>query len=303
MKKMDAIKQNIIIVTGKGGVGKSTIAATIALDLSLKQKKVLLVELGEHGHLKSFFSLHKSSYKPQLLTENLSFSVWNVASCLEEYILHYVKIRSIYRLFFENKVMRSFIRAAPTLSELAILGKLTSGILHVGPPFTPDIIVVDAYSTGHFLSLLRAPKGISDLVPLGPMGQRARNMFSVLMDPKHTQYILVTLAESLPTSETQDLLKTMKYEFNITPHLLCNRLLQIPEKLINKTQSFKTKNQALIDFNKYLNFVESRQKHYLSVLRSLDPEMIEVPLLLETSRGEKFLHTLAGQFSRPLEIS
>jgi hypothetical protein len=91
------------------------------------------------------------------------------------------------------------------LKELAILGKITSGVREWGPPLHFQNIVVDAYATGHFLSLLRAPRGMGELIESGPMGDQSRKIFSVLLDKQVVTYHLVTLPEELPVTEVLEL--------------------------------------------------------------------------------------------------
>src|SRR6187399_1311817 len=110
-------KKKIILVTGKGGVGKSTVAASIAYKLARKNLKVLLVEMGETSFFADFFNL-PMTHKPVNVLPGMDVSRWDTESCLHEYVLHYVRIETLYKMFFENKVMKTFIRAAPTVSEI-----------------------------------------------------------------------------------------------------------------------------------------------------------------------------------------
>jgi len=148
------IDQQIVFVTGKGGVGKSLVAAALAWSRAEKGQKVLLLEFGANHFFQKFF------LNPKRLPDGLTLGNWEGEECLKEYILGYVRVERVARLFFENKVMKALIRGAPALRELALLGKLTSGLRNIGEALPYDTIVLDGYATGHFLSLLRAPVGI-----------------------------------------------------------------------------------------------------------------------------------------------
>src|SRR6478609_844435 len=102
------MKQEIHFVTGKGGVGKSVVAAALALKLSRQGKKVLLVELGDQSFFKDFFELADVTFHPQLIKPNLSLALWTGESCLREYAQYLVKVESLAKLFFDNAVMRAF---------------------------------------------------------------------------------------------------------------------------------------------------------------------------------------------------
>jgi hypothetical protein len=86
---------------------------------------------------------------------------------------------------------------------------------------------VDGYATGHFLALLRAPKGLAEAVSFGPMGEQSRSILKTVMDPNICDYHIVTLAEELPIKETIELYDQLKAEFNISAHVVLNKKLKI----------------------------------------------------------------------------
>lgn len=233
MKTMQKIK----FVTGKGGVGKSIIAASLALREARKGQRVLLVELGEHSFYSDFFAAPGINFKPQALSENIDIAIWDGGHCLREYAQHLVKIQSLTDLFFDNPVMRTFLNAAPALAELAIVGKATSGHRKVGPMLPYDLIVIDTFATGHFLALLRAPLGMSEVVSFGPMGEQSKSIHRVLMNPELTSYTVVTLAEELSITESQELVDSLHHEFKIVPEIIVNKCVenQITQENLQKS--------------------------------------------------------------------
>lgn len=176
----------------------------MATSYARQGERTLLAELGEYSYYQMALG-HKSSFSPLGISENLSLSLWNGESCLRDYVRHLIPIRPVADLFFDNRVMRSFVRAAPGLKELAVLGKLTSGIRNWGPPFDFDRIVVDAYASGHLRALLNAPKGFGEIIESGPMGEQSRAIVNVISNPDLISYHIVTLPEELPTLETIEL--------------------------------------------------------------------------------------------------
>lgn len=213
----------IVFVTGKGGVGKSTVAASLALKKAQGGARVLLVEIGDQSFYQDAFGLPHVGYEPTPLRENLSVALWSGQDCLREYILYLIKVEALYRLFFENKVMRAFINIAPGLPELAILGKATSGIRKHGPALPFDVIVIDAYSTGHFLALLKAPEGLAEAVKFGPMGEQSRSILRILRNPEICKYLIVTLPEELPVKETEELALELQKHFDVPPQIVLNK--------------------------------------------------------------------------------
>lgn len=216
-------KQKIVMVTGKGGVGKSTIAAAMAQKYAHGGAKTLLVELGDQSYFQYIYG-KSITYEPVEVRPRLFAALWSGESCLREYVLHLVRIRKIVDLFFENRIMKTFIKAAPALKELAVLGKITSGIREWGPPLPFDVVVVDAFASGHFMALLRAPVGMGELIEAGPMGEQSRMIQKVLSSPRLSEYKIVTLAEELPVTETIELHRGLEQITGQKASIYCNRL-------------------------------------------------------------------------------
>src|SRR5579871_1944838 len=160
---MNISSKKLIFVTGKGGVGKSVCAAALAWSEARKGRKVCLVELGHQSFYESFFETRGIGYEPSEIVSDVHISLYNSENCLKEYVLHFLKIPKLYDVIFQNKVVKAFMNAAPAVAELSILGKLTSEIRGVFKQ-EYDLHVVDCYSTGHALALLRAPAGMNALI-------------------------------------------------------------------------------------------------------------------------------------------
>lgn len=260
------------LVTGKGGVGKSLFSAVLAHYFSTKNQQILLTELTEHSFFKDYLGLNEITYKPQALKLNLDISQWSPEDCLKEYCLHLLKIESLYKLFFENPVSKSLIQVAPGLHELALLGKLTSSPRHVGPPMVHDQIVVDSYATGHFLSLLRAPSALNEAVSFGPMGEQSKSINSWIRNPDFTQVHIVSIAEELPITETIELFKQLKSEFNINANLCLNKMSELQSSDLEDLPSEVRE-----------SFKETIEKENWSraELKKLNTKWIELPLIPE----------------------
>jgi anion-transporting ArsA/GET3 family ATPase len=219
----------ILFVTGKGGVGKSTIAAGLALQQARAGQRTLLAELGDTSFYEQWFNMPIGhTPQPTPLDPRLSVCRWEAQTCLKEYLLHYLRVASLVNLFFENKVMRSLVQAAPALREIALLGKITSGQRQVGPAMPYDVIVIDAFSTGHFQALMQTPLGLAQAVRFGPMGEQSRAIHQVLVDPQQTQFVVVCLPEELPVTETLELQKWLRDFLHVEPRLVLNRWLALP---------------------------------------------------------------------------
>lgn len=253
-------KQEIIFITGKGGVGKSAVAAGIALKRAQSGKKTLLVELGHQSFYQDYFNLQTPvEYKPQKLRENLDISLWSGQESLREYLIYLLKVESIYKLFFENPVSKTLIQIAPALPELAVIGKITSGPRKVGPPIPYDTVVVDAFATGHFLALLKAPRGMAESFKFGPMGEQSKSIEKVISDPEMMKYYVVSFPEEMPVIEGEELAHEIEKIVGIKSTHLYNRFVDIPDEALAE----KTNDSNLSAFQSHMKYKHDRQDELL----------------------------------------
>lgn len=260
--------QKIIFVTGKGGVGKSAVAAAIALKQAQAGQKTLLVELGYQSFYQDYFNLSQVTYQPQNLKKNLDVALWSGPECLKEYARYLLKVESLYRLFFENSVTKALIQVAPALSEISILGKITSHPRQVGPPLNYDCLVVDAFATGHFLALLRAPHGMAEAIRFGPMGDQSRSIEKVLKEPKLCEYYVVSFPEELPVVEGIELWQGIHDILKIKPQHIFNRVLNVPQ------EALKEDNPTLKAFQKYLTKIDNAESNLFTQLEQQGPVQV-----------------------------
>jgi hypothetical protein len=186
--------------------------------------------------------------------------------------------------------MKALVQAAPALKELAVLGKLTSGPRHIGPPMPYDEIVVDAYSTGHFRALWRAPVGLAAAIPFGPMGEQSRSIIDVLKNPQLTRFHVVMIPEELPVSEGLELARGIQAELEQDPHLVLNRWLESPLSL---EQVLKFQGHEFAD---YLATLLRRQLKSKAEVRAPGLPVKILPWLFTDNPGEKI-----RQMSRQVE--
>lgn len=200
------LERRLVIVTGKGGVGKSTVTAALALLAARAGKRVLVCEVNAQERIAPLLGAPSTGSATREARPGI-FSV-NVtpAEAMREYGLMIVRFRTIYEAVFENRVVKYFLRMVPSLAELVMLGK----ILHEaraeerGRPRW-DLVLVDAPATGHAVQLLRVPSALLDTVPAGPLRHDAEWMEELLVDPGRTAVALVTLPEEMPVNEAIEL--------------------------------------------------------------------------------------------------
>ena len=220
----------VIFVTGKGGVGKSAVAAATALQLARNGQKVLLVELGNRSFYGPLLGLPVDT-DPVAWRPGVAVARWDMESSLREYLGHYLVFKAAAEQVLKNSIMKALVSAAPSLAELSLLGRLMAPMRYSWYRRDVDVVVVDAYATGQFMAFLRAPRGMADTVSSGPMHTQSKELAALLSDTTICEYRLVTLAEELPISEACELASDIHAETGIAPGVYCNRMIALPARL------------------------------------------------------------------------
>ncbi len=200
------LDHRLLVVTGKGGVGKSTISAALALLAARRGKRVLVCEVNAQEQMAPLLGAPPSGGEPREAAPGLFTVNVTPRDAMREYGIMVLKFRSIYDAVFENRLVRYFLRAIPSLAELVVLGKILHEVrLEEGGVPRWDVVVLDAPATGHAVQLLRVPATLLDTVPPGPLRRDAQWMQDLLVDPLITSLSIVTLPEEMPVNEAIEL--------------------------------------------------------------------------------------------------
>ena len=243
------MNQKIHLITGKGGVGKSTLASVLAMDLAKDGQRVLLVELGAVSEFSQLFQT-PIGFHPTEIQANLYVSRWTGFECLKEFLIRYLRLSKVVELFFNNKVMGPFLKAAPALNELSILGKITSGIRGIGSPLEYDEIIVDTYSTGHFKALINAPRGMRKVVSQGPMGRESESISRVVSDATVCSVYVVSINEEMSMVEAIETCQDCKREWGIEAKAILNKVypdVRVPMDGM-KLEALSERQKAFLDY-------------------------------------------------------
>ncbi len=210
--------KRLIVVSGKGGVGKSAISAALALRFARRGEKTLVCEVNTRERIPGFLGHSARGTEVLQLEKNLHWVMVRPDEAMREYALMKLRFETVYKAVFENRVVRYFLRFVPSLAELVMLGKI---LFHLqeeenGKPKW-DRIVVDAPATGHAITFLNVPQVILDTVPPGPLQKEAKVMRDLLVDPAVTGAVLVSLPEEMPVNETIDLAGELRSKVRVTP--------------------------------------------------------------------------------------
>jgi anion-transporting ArsA/GET3 family ATPase len=203
----DLLTRRFVLVTGKGGVGKTSVTAALGRLSAAAGRRTLICELNTHEHIPGLFGHAPVGGAVSQIAENL----WSVNiqpdEAMEEYGVMKLRFKTLYRLVFDNPLVRRLVRFVPGVNDLLMLGKAFNHERerdHDGKPVW-DTILVDAPATGHGIMFFKLPRIIRDAVPAGNLHREAADMWTLLTDPERTAVHLVTLPEELPVRETVEL--------------------------------------------------------------------------------------------------
>ncbi len=204
------LDKRLVLVTGKGGVGKTTVAAALGLIAARRGKRVVLCEVAEQTRLGGVLEdlprdgLHLVSVDPE--------------RAKEEWLRYQLKSRTLAAVLGGSGLFQYLTAAAPGLTELVTMGKVwdlaqlepRTG----GPGF--DLAIVDAPATGHGLAMLRAPSTYASIARVGPVGRHAERIDSFVRNPAQTGVLTVALPEEMPVNETVEFERALLRELDLS---------------------------------------------------------------------------------------
>jgi anion-transporting ArsA/GET3 family ATPase len=203
--------KRFVLVTGKGGVGKTTFCAAEASALAASGKRVLVAMCNAKERLSELFASAPIGHE----VVPVAARIWAVnmvpERAIEEYGFLVLRNRALAKVLFDSKYVTSFLRAVPGMHEWAMLGKAwwhTTETLADGS-FKYDVVILDAPATGHGLDMLRVPTVILDVVPSGILRRDAERAWSLFRDPDACAIVVVTLPEEMPVTETIELCRSL----------------------------------------------------------------------------------------------
>jgi hypothetical protein len=217
------LHKRLVIVSGKGGVGKSAVTSGLALLGQRHGLRILAVGMDSGGGLSAHFGTGPLEFKPREVRPGLHAMHMVRSDALLEYLTLQLRLPGMGRFGAVARAFDALATAAPAVREIVTIGK----ILWEVREDRWDMVVVDAAPTGQIASYLRAPASISELVATGRIRAQAEWMAETLADPSKTQLVLVTLAEELPTSETQETIEWVQRTGIVSePTTIANRVLE-----------------------------------------------------------------------------
>ena len=225
--------QRLVIVTGKGGTGKTTVAAALGVAAARAGRSVLVAEVGgaEQVPQRVVPGHPPVGYRTRELIPGLSSIHIDPFAALAEYLGLQTHLPGIVDLVMRNKGFAQLLDAAPGWRELITLGKVWHLAQMQTPGGTPlyELIIVDAPATGHGLTFLDVPRVVGTAVRAGPLRGHAHLVEELIRDPGQTLLLPIALAEELPARETAELVGRARDEIGVAvDRVVVNAVAQNP---------------------------------------------------------------------------
>ena len=258
MLELSGVLKNkkLIFVTGKGGSGKSSIAAALAHYVAnTTPLRVWLVEIGRKidlsfSRLPQILSVPAIGHEPtQIKTSNFQACILDPVRCLSEYVDLKIPTGGLAGLLLNNRVTASLLEVVPGLPDLVALGKIHYALTHPKNPLSPDVLILDAPATGHAKALLETPKNFRKITKTGPIYKDAVKMEEFLTNKNDLLSIITCLPEEMVLQETHELYQYLEKNFG-RPTVLMNRCFPKVDKLASKN--------VPEEFSRLYNYAHSR---------------------------------------------
>ena len=203
------IDRHLIYVTGKGGVGKTTVAAALGLAAAAEGKRTIVCEVADQDRVSRAFQHAGVEREREVeLAENLWAITIDPQLALEEWLGRQLGAGALFRTLLRSSAFQYFVAAAPGAKELITIAKvweLAQLERWDKRNRAYDLVIVDAPASGHGLAMLTTPQTFGDIARLGPIQRQAYKVRDMLSDPQRTGYLAVAIPEEMPVNETLEL--------------------------------------------------------------------------------------------------
>jgi anion-transporting ArsA/GET3 family ATPase len=309
------LQRRLLFVTGKGGVGKTAIAAALGQLAASQGTRTLLCEVDAKGNLAGAFETGPTQFKEREIAPGLWAMSMDTEASLKEYLSLQLKVPLLARLGPLARTFDFVANAAPGVKEILVVGKLC----HEVRENHYDLVVVDAPASGHIVGQLAAPQAMRDLVQVGKVRDQTSWMLDILGDPARTGVVVVATPEEMPVTETLELTARLREETvvdvaavvvnRVLPELFTRgeeevfRALRQPEPAAALAAAVGGPVGPVLDGAELAVKLRRTRAEHLAVLRAgLPPgvELLYVPELFQRTHGVRATRQIAESLGAEL---
>ncbi len=204
----------VVFVLGKGGVGRTTIAAALGAGFASRGERVIVAQWSVEDALSPWFGLPPTRFRAQQLLPNLATKNYSMDEAFEQYFVEHLHMRAFYRAVVSNRHVRRAMRAAPGLAELMFLG---NAMAMTTIERTFDRVIVDAQAMGHGASLFAMPQATRTLGLGGLLAVELQRVTAMLQDPARSAAVVVATPEELAVEETLEFWPRIAHDLGRPP--------------------------------------------------------------------------------------
>lgn len=304
------LSKKLLIISGKGGVGKSTVAASLALLASRRGMRTVVVEIDTVPTVAGLLGNPvEVGYKAREISPGISVMNIDGQTGLAEYIRLALRSKRISEAIFKSKIFQYFVAAAPGVKELMCVGKLwdlaENQWDNAGRPLY-DLVIADLPASGHGFSHLRMPQTAVSTLKIGFVKEEADKVLRLLRDPARTAFLAVTLAEEMPVNEalemTQLVRETLKFRVGsifvngIYPDLLEGRDEEEREKQAARMNELRGSPAVgpVVEGALAVRRRRAMQERYLGLMASSFAEsLVEIPFIFTKAFGREAIEKIS----------
>lgn len=212
------LDKRLVIVTGKGGVGKSTVALALGIAAARRGKRTILCEVASQERLSRVLHRTEVGFHEVEIEDNLWAISIDPDESMREYVLLQLKVKAMRDLLFRSRIFNYTAAATPGLRELVTIGKIWELALDdrkVQKGRRYDLVIVDAPATGHGVGFLQTPRTFANIARVGPIRAQAETLDRFITDQRRTGVAIVALPEEMPVNETAVLERDLTAEVGV----------------------------------------------------------------------------------------
>jgi anion-transporting ArsA/GET3 family ATPase len=295
------LDRRLLFVTGKGGVGKTTVAAALGQLASGHGKRTLICEVDAKGNLTGALETGPTGFAPREISPGLWAMSMDTEASLKEYLSLQLKLPLLARLGPLARTFDFVANAAPGVKEILVVGKLCYEVLERHY----DLVVVDAPASGHIVGQLAAPQAIGDLVQVGMVRDQTAWMHEILADPAQTGVVIVSTPEEMPVNETLDLERRLPeavgtgLEAIVVNGMWPERFSAGDADVLRAALDGRPDGALRAALTSYER-ARSQRSHLRRLRRATSARVVTLPYLFGTDVGLPEFEQLAGNLARKL---